>query len=150
MILEQVQKPMKRETSLLGTAQRPPMVEREKPQTSVLAPPWRLLMQIGGENQTTVGMEVSDRITIGRADPPAEFYPDLDLTPYRGQEHGVSRRHAAITLGEEALYIEDLNSTNGTRINGFELEAGQTYRLRDGDELELGRVRIVVRFVRSP
>ena len=145
-----INKPMKRETSFLGDARRPPMLERPGPKTGLLAPPWRLLMQIGGDNQTTVGMEVTDRIVIGRADPKAGFEPDLDLTPYAGQENGVSRKHVAITQGDKVLYAEDLNSTNGTRINGFQLEAGQLYRLRDGDELELGRLRIVVRFVRSP
>lgn len=144
-------KTMKRDTSLLGDPERPPMPERgPRPKTGLLAPPWRLLMQIGGENQTTVGMEIADRIIIGRADPLADFHPDLDLTPYAGQDNGVSRRHAAITQGDKSLYVEDLGSTNGTRINGFQLEANQPYRLRDGDELELGRLRIVVRFVRSP
>jgi pSer/pThr/pTyr-binding forkhead associated (FHA) protein len=126
------------------------MPDRDAPRTGLLAPPWRLLMQIGGDNQTTVGMEVSDTIVLGRTDPLTDFHPELDLTPYGGQENGVSRRHVTITQGGKALYVKDLGSTNGTRINGFQLEANQLYRLRDGDELELGRVRITVRFVRSP
>ncbi len=126
------------------------MPDRAAPKTGLLAPPWRLLMQIGGDNQTTVGMEISDTIVIGRSDPLADFRPDLDLTPYGGQESGVSRKHLAITQGGKALYVKDLGSTNGSRINGFQLEKDQLYRLRDGDELELGRVRITVRFVRSP
>jgi hypothetical protein len=145
----------KRQTSLLDDAAlHPPMpLERStRPQTARLAAPWRLLLQIGGQNQTTVGIEVKDRIVLGRADPVANFYPDLDLTPYGGQEGGISRRHAAIIQDNEnkALYLEDMNSTNGTRINGFALEPKRRYRLRDGDELELGRVRIILRFVRSP
>jgi pSer/pThr/pTyr-binding forkhead associated (FHA) protein len=141
---------MKHNTSFLGDPQRPLMVERASPKTGLLAPPWRLLMQIGGDNQTTVGLEVRDQIVVGRADPPANFHPDLDLTPYGGQKNGVSRRHVIITQGDKTLYIQDLGTTNGTRINGFQLEPQQPYRLRDGDELELGRVRITVRFVRSP
>jgi pSer/pThr/pTyr-binding forkhead associated (FHA) protein len=111
-----------------------------------------LLMQIGGENQTTVGIEVKGRIVLGRGDPVANYYPDLDLSPYGGQEGGVSRRHAAIVQDDEnkALYLEDLGSTNGTRINGFSLEPRRRYRLRDGDELEFGRVQMILRFVRSP
>ncbi len=141
---------MKRETSFLGDPGRPLMPDRSQPKTGLLAPPWRLLVQIGGDHQTTVGMEVSDQIIIGRTDPLAEFHPELDLTPYGGQQNGVSRQHVMITQGGKALYVKDLGSTNGTRINGFELEAHQLYRLRDGDELELGRVRMVIRFVRSP
>lgn len=139
-----------RQTDFLRDKKRPVMPEQEAHQTGGLAPPWRLLMQIGGDSQTTVGIEVSNQICVGRSDPPAGFHPELDLAPYGGQENGVSRRHATITQGDRALYIEDLGSTNGTRINGFELEPRQLYRLRDGDELELGRIRIIVRFVRSP
>ena len=64
----------------------------------------------------------------------------------------MSRRHAIIIQNEEnkALYIEDLSSTNGTRINNFALEPRRRYRLRDGDQLELGRIHMTVRFVRSP
>lgn len=148
--------PTKRQTSLLNDKSvHPPMPVEDRtarPQSGRLSAPWRLLMQIGEQNQTTVGIEVKDRIVLGRADPVGSFYPDLDLSPYGGQEGGVSRRHATIIQDEDnkALYLEDLNSTNGTRINGFSLEPNRRYRLRDGDELEFGRVRVVLRFVRSP
>jgi hypothetical protein len=150
------QESLKRKTSLIREAiqhPRMPSVERpSRPQTARLAPPWRLLLQLGGQNQTTVGIEVKERIVLGRSDPVANFYPDLDLSPYGGQEGGVSRRHATIIQDDitKALYIEDMNSTNGTRINGFSLEPRRRYRLRDGDELEFGQVRMILRFVRSP
>ncbi|MFC1959551.1 FHA domain-containing protein [Chloroflexota bacterium] len=129
---------------------RPVMEERADPKTGLLSPPWRLLMQIGGDNQTTVGLEVRDLITIGRSDPVADFQPDLDLAPYGGQENGVSRRHMIIAQNNKNLYVQDLGTTNGSRINGNQLDPNEHYRLRDGDELELGRIRVVVRFVRSP
>ncbi len=146
----------KRETTALdGYIELPKMPSDDqvhRPQTARLPAPWRLLLQIGGQNQTTVGLEVKERIVLGRADPVATYYPDLDLTPYGGQDGGVSRRHAAIIQDSDnkALYIEDLGSTNGTRINGFSLEPRRRYRVRDGDEIDLGRVHIVLRFVRSP
>jgi len=151
------EKPVVRQTSLLGdtrSSQAMPADEkgRRRQQSARLAPPWRLLFQIGRDTQTSIGIEVKDRIIIGRADPVAGFYPDLDLSPYGGQEAGVSRRHAVIVQDQstKALYLEDLNSTNGTWINGFSLEPRRRYRLRDGDEVELGRVQILLRFVRSP
>lgn len=146
----------KRETSLLNQqADHPAMSDRAESAAvspSRLSTPWRLLMQIGGTTQTTVGIEVRDKIIIGRSDPVANFYPDLDLTPYGGQDGGVSRRHATIVQIEDdqALYLEDLGSTNGTRINGFSLEPKRRYRLRDGDELEFGEITMVLRVVRSP
>lgn len=143
-------KTLKLETTHLNEPRRPVMAERDDPKTGLMAPPWRLLMQIGGDTQTTVGLEVRDLITIGRTDPVADFHPDLDLVPYGGQENGVSRRHLIIAQNEKKLFVQDLNTTNGSRINGYQLAPQELYRLRDGDELELGRVRIVVRFVRSP
>ena len=151
--------PAKRETSLLsgGVRRKPSLMpsatEAPRPnQTAHLAGSWRLLLQIGSQNQTTVGVEVRDKIVLGRGDPVANFQPDLDLTPYGGQEGGVSRRHAAVIRDDDnqALYLEDLGSTNGTRINGFLLEPHRRYRLCDGDEIELGRVRVTLRFARSP
>ncbi len=149
---EEERQEKKRETTLLSDSKAPLLRPDVKPRrVGALTTPWRLLMQIGNEAQTTVGMEVSDQIIIGRADPPAGFFPDLDLTPYGGLDGGVSRRHVRIMQGEDRqLYIEDMGSTNGTRLNGFELKRGEKYKLNDGDEIELGRVRMVVRFMRSP
>ena len=142
----------KRQTSQIGDhIQRATLSTGTPAETpaSRLSTPWRLLMQIGGQFQTTVGLEVRDKIIIGRSDPVSSFYPDLDLSPYGGQEHGVSRRHATIVQDDEqkALFLEDLNSTNGTRINGFSLEPRRRYRLRDGDELEFGQVQMVLSYI---
>ena len=69
----------------------------------------------------------------------------LDLAPYMAIEYGVSRHHAALIPGEDALYVVDLDSTNGTWINGKYLEPGQRYMLTPGDRLELGLIRFEVR-----
>lgn len=113
-------------------------------------PPWRLVIQISGKSHTTLGLEVTERILIGRADPTADQPPELDLTAYGGKENGVSRRHAEITFLENSLYITDLDSTNGTKLNGFLLPPHQGFRLRDGDELQVGQMKLVIRFLRSP
>jgi len=126
-----------------------PMVDRgPQPPADQVAPPWRLLLQIGGENRTTLGVSVTERMLVGREDAKKGIFPEIDFSPFDGATNGVSREHALITCEDGALYLEDLNSTNGTRINGFQLTPGRAYRLRDGDELEFGRLRAVLRFVR--
>lgn len=47
----------------------------------------------------------------------------------------VSRLHARIFCRQEAYYLEDLNSRNGTRLNGHMLDSGQPQLLKDGDEI---------------
>ncbi|MEO0565576.1 MAG: FHA domain-containing protein, partial [Chloroflexota bacterium] len=46
---------------------------------------------------------------------------------------GVSRHHARITREHNFIHITDLNSTNGTWVNGKKLEPDRPYKLQDGD-----------------
>ena len=51
---------------------------------------------------------------------------------------GVSAQHARIhNVGDGRFFVQDLNSTNGTRINGRLLRA-RSARLCDGDTLQIG------------
>lgn len=56
----------------------------------------------------------------------------------------VSREHARLSVDGGALWVEDLDSTNGTFLHGRRLEAGERARVEDGDELALGSVRLRV------
>jgi class 3 adenylate cyclase len=56
----------------------------------------------------------------------------------------VSRRHARLTMAGGALQIEDLGSTNGTRVDGVALRAGTPVALQGGCKLRLGDVELVV------
>ena len=51
---------------------------------------------------------------------------------------GLSRVHAAIERIGENWWVRDLESANGTRLNGLPLDNPQGNALRDGDELDLG------------
>lgn len=55
----------------------------------------------------------------------------------------VSRRHARITVADGAATIEDLESTNGTHVNGTRISAPT--RLVPGDEFALGSELLRVR-----
>ena len=54
-------------------------------------------------------------------------------------EATISRAHAAIGFNGEAFYVQDLGSTNGTRVNG---ERAPQTELRDGDEIQLGKLQL--------
>ncbi len=73
--------------------------------------------------------------------------PDIDLTPHDAIEKGVSRTHAVLTRDQETVVVADLNSANGTFLNGQKLMPNEPRILRDNDELRLGRLVIRVAFV---
>ena len=58
------------------------------------------------------------------------------------QDEGVSREHARITVSPDGLEftLEDLNSMNGTFVNGQRLSVGEGVVLGTGDEVCLGSV----------
>jgi pSer/pThr/pTyr-binding forkhead associated (FHA) protein len=139
------------ETRMLKPSAGDPMPDRgPRPPTGMLPHPWRMLLQLDNSSRTTIGLNLDEgRILVGRSDEGEAADLGLDFAPYEGAEYGVSRVHAAFSYDDGAIFIEDLNSTNGTRINGFQLVPNHPYRLRDGDELEFGRARVIVRFVRT-
>jgi pSer/pThr/pTyr-binding forkhead associated (FHA) protein len=57
-------------------------------------------------------------------------------------DKGTSREHATIMWEDDVHMLEDLQSTNGTKINGKRIRSG---RLEDGDELLVGRTTLTFR-----
>lgn len=56
-------------------------------------------------------------------------------------EPTISRAHAAIGYGEDGFFVQDLGSTNGTRVNG---KRETQVPLHDGDEVQLGKLQLRV------
>jgi CheY-like chemotaxis protein len=109
--------------------------------------PWVIELKIEDEN-AVVRTEVVDATTIGRGSGPGAS--DIDLSVYGGLEAGVSRRHAIILARKKFLSIRDLNSTNGTFINGLRLMPQQDVPLEHNDELQFGHLRTRVHFAVVP
>lgn len=55
------------------------------------------------------------------------------------EDRSVSRLHARIEAGEKGLYVRDLNSRNGTCVNGKKLLPNEAEPLREGDQVSFGR-----------
>lgn len=51
---------------------------------------------------------------------------------------GISRRHAVIFLSGSDLYVEDLNSTNGTYVDNVRLNPGEPLLLKEESVLRIG------------
>ncbi len=56
----------------------------------------------------------------------------------------ISRRHASFEEVNNVLYLNDLGSANGTRLNGRTLSANQPVSLSPGDRVQIGRTTLLV------
>lgn len=83
------------------------------------------------EDSPTTHESVGNRFTIGR----------LGDNDVRIDDPSVSSRHAEIASREGIAVLRDLDSTNGTYLNGEQVSAEAT--LHEGDEISFGNVRTV-------
>ena len=72
-----------------------------------------------------------DGVVIGR-NPPGSGHVVADQS--------ISREHARVLIKDGTPFVEDLNSTNGTSLNGRPLSPDVLERIGDGDELTFGSV----------
>ena len=121
--------PAPRPHASTGSAVDEAPVQRSAPRSNPSARPW---LDIGGDRYPLLG----SLTTLGR-DETADIVID---------DPGVSRRHSEIRVTTDGPHlvtsIRDLNSTNGTFVNG---ERVSSQRLQDGDRLTIGRTTATFR-----
>lgn len=61
------------------------------------------------------------------------------------EQQKVSRRHVQIECDGQDCFLTDLNSANGTHLDGKKLQPGAPYRLADGMAIGIGDYRLVFR-----
>lgn len=76
--------------------------------------------------------------------------PEIDLTKYKAHESGVSRQHAMITRMDNKLTLEDVGSLNGTEVDGKKLNMYERIDLRNGSQVRLGSLRMLLFYKLSP
>lgn len=117
--------------------------------TADTTPSGRLVLQVEAPRKRIFQVPLRDTYIIGRMSQEDTTQPDIDLTSADAASAGVSRLHARISIRDTFMYIEDMSSTNGTRINGVELTPGVSYRLTFSDEIEVGTMRMSARIVQG-
>src|SRR5262249_16123161 len=91
----------------------------------------RLVLSAGSEAERTIPV-LGRSFLIGRDQ-------SCQLRPRDGH---VSRRHAQTRDEDDAAFLQDLGSTNGTFLNGAAVAAIMT--LRDGDRIQIGPYNVTV------
>ena len=90
---------------------------------------------VGSGQGRTYEREIIHELIIGRN-------PACDLVVLEDDE--ISGRHCKLVRKDDSLYLLDLDSTNGTLVNGAPFTG--MYRIRTGDLILLGRTELRVSF----
>jgi hypothetical protein len=98
---------------------------------------------IAKEKEFVIGRQVDDSVVMDVQE------PTINLSPYGAFKMGISRRHATIRQMENGYEIVDLGSTNGTWLNGQRLVPYKNYPLKNGSQLRMGRMHLLV-MLRTP
>lgn len=145
--LEQVLSTWKEEKETMAEAE-PQKIRQEaetKPEIEIPRP------AAGGE---TVFLKKTSGLVLHSENP---IYPSMEITSDQfliGKKkdavdgwlkaRGISRLHGKISKEEGTYYLTDLNSTNGTFLNGGRLEVNEKARIRQGDIVGFADVKYVV------
>jgi len=110
-------------------------------------PPSRGLSIFLLNNGEPIALSTEEQFVLGRAGDMA-LEAMVDLTDHDGFAMGVSRRHALIRAAGEKYVLTDLNSSNGTWLNGHRLVPNKPYDLPSGGVIQLGRMKLVVVYMK--
>jgi FOG: FHA domain len=88
--------------------------------------------------QAITGEITGQEITVDR-DMLVGRHQDADLLLQAAE---ISRRHAALLLKDQLLWVQDLNSSNGTFVNDIRIE--QEKQLHDGDIVQFASFKFSV------
>ena len=129
--------------------------QRFSPKTDQLVIPETYVNDMSRQNGAWISLHLLDsgnilafteqtEFTLGRLSDNQPIEPDVDLTPFKAFENGVSRLHAVIKHIENSAILIDLGSSNGTYVNGIRIMPNIEQRLRHGDIVALGKLKMQV------
>ena len=86
-----------------------------------------------------LGGSMSQLVALGRE---VKGTGDIKFTP---KSSFVSRRHAEIKFQDDKLFVTDLGSSSGTKLNGARLPANTPTEIKVGDKLEVADIKAEVK-----
>lgn len=124
-------------------------VQHTSPMDMGMTTPWRIALKVLSSGVTLV-FDLTDSKSFGRSNKQVGSDPDIDLTPFKAYEMGVSRQHMILKMREDHIVIIDNHSVNGTWLNGESLVPDELYRVRHGDTIKLGALSMQIYFLTNP
>lgn len=92
------------------------------------------------EQRELTGIIKGKSITYSLKKLPVTIGKKADYVDIAIQDSAISRMHARFFEKDENVYLEDLNSTNGTFKNHVRLEANETVKVEPKDEIAFAKI----------
>jgi len=111
-------------------------------------PRFRAAVEVGILTPMQVGLEVYERGAQRSVQARAPF--EIGRSKQSGislHDSEVSRRHARLAAHDGTLFVEDLESRNGTFLNGRRVT--ESIEVREGDAIDVGTTRLVVKSLQA-
>jgi hypothetical protein len=106
-----------------------------------------VLLYVEGETNRPISISGAETVTFGRSltqlTGKNQF---IDMEDYGGVDKGVSRQHAMLHVTAAGVFVEDLKSTNGTRVNEKNIQPLKRRMLASGDTITFGQCRVTIYF----
>ena len=117
-----------------------------------LIPEEGIAIFLAEETRRLIAIEKEKEFILGRLTEQSKMSIEaiLDLAPFGAFDSGVSRRHAIIRCTAPHVYeIEDLESSNGTWLNGKRIAPNKPYSLTNRAVIRVARINLQVFFRKS-
>lgn len=132
------------------TTQAPAIPQAVPPVVEPTPPPGQVVAPVKAEHcglyikstRRYVRLPEQGMIVLGRSEARLGNPPDVDLTHDQGNVLSVSRHHARLRSEDDAHWLEDVGSTNGTFVNDHRLTMGEKVKLAPGDRILIGKCEL--------
>jgi pSer/pThr/pTyr-binding forkhead associated (FHA) protein len=91
--------------------------------------------------------DLNSIMVIGRKRSMRDYEVNIDLADLNGAELGVSRYHAMLLALDNHIYIKDIESMNGMRLNGKQMTPSKEYIIDIGDIIAFGNLEVKIQFI---
>ncbi len=114
------------------------------PMSSVRALTQETIALLFSSGNVALRVREGEKLLLGRTHPSNKTQPQIDLAEYGGLAAGTSRLHAAIHHLNQAWWLEDLGSSNGTWLNDRRLAPFSRTALTCQDHVMLANLELII------
>lgn len=109
-----------------------------------------VVLFVASHSDSPIPLIVTQPVSFGRANSTGSLKTHVDLTRFDAVNYGVSRLHMILHHKDDQFFVEDMDTINGTYVNGDSTKPRELVPVKNGDEIRLGQLRMYIYFLSDP